>query len=180
MDGERIDVMTLEARAADLRAARDALSQAAEAAHAAMQQAAAAHMGAVRAALAASLDAEAALRGAVEQSPPELWRKARTRTVHGIKFGWVKQRGRVEFDDEAKVIERMKKLLPPDQWALLVRVKEAVHKPGVYDLTAGDLKRLGIRITDDCDEVVVKDLKAEIERAIEQVLKGALNVGGGA
>lgn len=180
MDTITVDVMTLEARAADLRAARDALGRAADAAHQAMQEAAAVHMAAVREALAASLDAEAALKAAVEQSPPELWRKSRTRTVHGVKFGWQKQRGRVEFDDEAKVIERMRRLLPPDQLALLVRVKEAVHKPGVYDLTVADLKRLGIRISDDCDEVVVKDLKPELERALDQVLASARAMAGGA
>jgi hypothetical protein len=180
MDGNTIDVMALEAKAAALRTARDAMAQAAQAAHQAMQQAAAEHMTAVRAALAAALDAEADLKAAVEQSPAELWRKSRTRTVHGIKFGWTKQRGKVEFEDEAKVIERMRRLLPAEQVALLIRTKEAVHKPGVYDLTAGDLKRLGIRITDDCDEVVVKDLKPELERALDQVLASARAVGGAA
>lgn len=44
-----------------------------------------------------------------------------------------------------------------------------MHKPAVYDLTAYDLKRLGIRISDDCDVVVVKDLSSELDRALEQV-----------
>ncbi|MCR6497388.1 hypothetical protein LJB71_14990 [Thermomonas sp. S9] len=68
------------------------------------------------------------------------------------------------------MIERIRRLLPAEQAALLIRVREAVHKPAVYDLTAGDLKRLGIRIEDDCDVVVVKDVAGELDRMLERLL----------
>lgn len=113
-----------------------------------------------------------ALAAAIEASP-EQFVKPRTITLHGVRVGFVKFKGRIEWDDEAAVIARVRKLLPADQAELLIRVKESVHKPGVYDLTAGDLKRLGIRIEGDGDEVVIKDALSDLDRLIEAWLKDA-------
>ncbi|PKL96801.1 MAG: hypothetical protein CVV18_00360 [Gammaproteobacteria bacterium HGW-Gammaproteobacteria-8] len=124
----------------------------------------------LRTTLSCVADAETVLRDAVNASAPSMWARARTRIIHGVKVGWTKSRGKVTFDDESKVIERIRKLLPKDQVALLVRVRESVHKPGVYDLTAADLRRLGISIADDCDQVVVKDIESELDRALEKLL----------
>lgn len=162
--------MALEAQAASLRGARDRLRDVANAIQQDIEAIKRAHLPALRDALAACAQAETDLRQAVEASPAELWRRTRTRLVHGIRIGWIKSRGKVEWDDEAKVIERIRRLLPAEQAALLIRVREAVHKPAVYDLTAGDLKRLGIRIEDDCDVVVVKDVAGELDRMLERLL----------
>ncbi len=115
--------------------------------------------------------AEQILRDAVESSPPTLWQRVRTRLIHGIKLGWQKARGKIEWDDEQKVIERIRCLLPAAQAELLIRPgKESVHRPGVYDLTAADLRRLGIRITDDCDSVVIRDQQGDINRLVDSML----------
>lgn len=95
------------------------------------------------------------LRKAVEQNP-HLFEKPKTVTLCGIRVGVMKQKGKVTFDDESKVIARIRTKLPKDQAELLIRTTEQLHKPGVYDLTASDLKRLGIRIEDDCDAIVIK------------------------
>lgn len=99
-----------------------------------------------------------------------LFEKPRTRVMHGIKVGFTKQRGSVVFDDEEKVIERIRKQLPKEQVELLIRTKESVHKPAVYDLVANDLKRLGIRITDDCDAVVIKSVDSEVDKLVSALL----------
>jgi hypothetical protein len=46
-----------------------------------------------------------------------------------------------------------------------------VHKPAVYDLVAGDLKRLGIKISDDTDVAIAKIAGADIERMVDALLK---------
>lgn len=109
------------------------------------------------------------LKAALE-SAPELFEKPRTRVFHGVKVGFTKQRGQVVIDDEAAVIARMRKLLPKDQAELLIRVKESVHKPGVYDLTAADLKRLGITITADSDAVMIKPTDTEVDKLVNALL----------
>lgn len=117
-----------------------------------------------------SANAKEKLRDAIEENRA-LFDRPRTRLFHGIKVGIAKKKGRVEWDDEAKVIGRIEKLLPEDQAELLIRVEKSVHKPGVYDLIAADLKRLGITIVGDGDEVVVKVAGSEIEKMVDALLE---------
>jgi hypothetical protein len=115
------------------------------------------------------------LRGALEAAP-EIFAKPRTRIIHGVKVGYTKQKGKVAIDDEAAVIKRIRKLLPVDQAELLIRVREHVHKPGCYDLTAADLKRLGIRVAEDEDAVVIKPTDGEIDKLVDTLLDDAGDV----
>lgn len=115
--------------------------------------------------------AKQTLVSAVDESP-DLFVKPRTVLLHGVKCGFAKKKGRVEWDDESKVVERIERLLPADQVELLVRTEKSVHKPGVYDLTAADLKRLGITIVGDGDEAVVKIAGSDIEKLVDALLKG--------
>lgn len=172
------ELSAIEHAAARYREARDVLRELATIANTALEDIKRDHLPLLRRALTEVATEEAALREAIASSPAELWRRTRTRTLHGVKLGWAKQRGRVEFDDEAKVVERIRKLLPKDQAELLIRVREAVHKPAVYDLTGADLKRLGITLSDDSDQVLVKDLASELDRALEALLADAAAVEG--
>lgn len=167
---ETRDLRDIEQRCAVLRRRRDALRVLASAVNDAIGTIKQTYMPQLREAVAEVAEAEAAVRDAVQGSEPALWLRNRTRIIHGIKAGWQKQRGRVEMDDEAKTIERIRKLLPAEQAELLIRVRESVHKPAVYDLTAADMRRLGITITDDSDVVIVRDIESELDRAIEALL----------
>lgn len=162
---------TLESAALRYRQARDRIAALLVDYQAAVNQVREPRLPALRDALMAVEAAEQILRDAVEASPPTLWQRVRTRIVHGVKVGWQKARGRVEFDDEQKVIERIRRLLPKDQAELLIRPgRESVHRPAVYDLTAADLRRLGIRIVDDCDAIVIRDQQGDIDRLVEAML----------
>lgn len=99
-----------------------------------------------------------------------LFEKPKTRVMAGIKLGFQKQRGRVEIADEEKTVARIRALLPADQAELLVRVRENVHKPAVYDLTAADLKRLGIAVTDDIEVMVLKPSDDALDRLLAELL----------
>lgn len=123
----------------------------------------------IKRAAARAAAAKEQLKTAIEAAP-QLFEKPRTRLFHGIKVGITKKKGRVEWDDEAKVIERIERLLPKDQVELLIRTDKSVHKPGVYDLTVADLKRLGITIVGDGDETVVKVADSDIEKMVDALL----------
>lgn len=110
-----------------------------------------------------------ALKTALEISP-ELFDKPRTRTFHTVKVGYRKQAGKVEIPDEGKTIQRIETLLPEEQAELLIKTTKSVHKPSVSDLTAADLKRLGIRITDDTDEVVIKPVASDVDKLVNALL----------
>ncbi len=100
----------------------------------------------------------------------DLFDRPRTRVLAGIKVGLQKQRGKVEIDDEARTIKLIRKLLPEDQAELLIRTRENVHKPAVYDLVAADLKRLGIAIGEDCDVLVLKPADDALDKLLAELL----------
>ena len=90
----------------------------------------------------------------------------RSLTVDGVRVGWKKERGKVVITDEAATVQRILDRLPASQSELLVRTTQKVHKPGVYDLTAADLKRLGIKIEDDADAPFIKDVEVPIDKLV--------------
>lgn len=111
----------------------------------------------------------AALSSAIAASP-DLFQKPRTVILHGIRLGVMKQRGEIAWDDEAQVIRRIRAQLPKEQAELLIRVKESVAKGAVYDLSAADLKRLGIRIEGDGDVVTIKDAAGDLDKWLDAML----------
>ena len=112
---------------------------------------------------------KAALLTAITDSR-SIFEKPRSRLLAGVKVGMQKRRGKVVIDDEEATIRRIRKLLPKDQAALVISVSESVHKPAVYDLVVGDLKRLGIKIEDDTDEAIAKIAGADIEKLVDALL----------
>ncbi len=123
----------------------------------------------VRRAAERAAERKGALVAAIESSP-EHFERPRTHVLEGIKVGFQKRRGQVVVEDEAATVRRIRELLPKDQAELLVRVRESVHKPAVYDLIGSDLKRLGIKIEADTDEVVCKVAGEDIERMVDALL----------
>ncbi len=133
------------------------------------------HLPGIREAVGIAAAAHDELRAAIAEHP-ELFRKPKTRTFHVIRIGYMKQRGQVVIEDEEAVIKRIRAQLPHEQADLIIRVRESVHKPAVYDLTAADLKRLGITVTADEDVVVIKPVDGEIDKLINALLADAERV----
>ena len=119
-------------------------------------------------------EAEARLRAAIEESP-ELFVKPKTITWHGIKVGYQKQKGKLTWDDDEKVVKLIKKHYPED-WEIYVKVTEKPLKGALEKLTAAELKKLGVNVTEDQDVVVVKSTDSEIDRLVQALLKGAEEV----
>lgn len=111
---------------------------------------------------------ESLLRCAIEESP-ELFVKPRTVIFHGIKVGMSKAKGRIEWDDLAGVVKLIRKHLP-EQFETLVTVKETPNKPAMEGLDAGTLKKLGVRIEQDGDQVVIKPTDSDVDKAVRALL----------
>lgn len=101
---------------------------------------------------------------------PALFVKPKSRVLHGVKCGYGTSKAKVEIDDEAAVIKRIRTLLPANQAELLIRVEESVHKPAVYDLAEEDLKRLGIRVKEGANVAFVTDTTEAVEKMVEALL----------
>lgn len=124
---------------------------------------------ALREATGAERDCKAALLAAVE-SAPHLFRQPRTRLSHGVKYGWQTGKPSIEIPDETKTIRLIREKVDEAQQALLIRVTEKVDKRAVLDLTAKDLRMLGIRQVEASDTPLVSIPKDEVDRLVDALL----------
>ena len=123
----------------------------------------------LRAATADERDARASLLGAVTAAP-NLFAKPRTRNAHGIKYGWALGKPSIAIDDEARTLKLIRTKVPEDQQVLLIRVKETVDRRAVLDLSAKDLRTLGIRQIDGVDAPLVVLPKDDLDRLVDTLL----------
>lgn len=108
------------------------------------------------------------LRNLLEDHP-ELFERPKTRTFHGIRVGWMKQKGKIEFDEPDQVVALIRKQFP-DQADALITVKETPTKKALANLTGTELKRIGVRVTADTEAVVIKATDSELDKMIDALL----------
>ena len=116
------------------------------------------------------------LHAAIEDAP-EFFRQPRTFILHNIRFGYRKEKGRLIWEDKERVIKLIKKNFP-DEWEVYVKVTESPLKTALEQLPAVELKKLGIQVTDDKDEVYIKSTDTEIDHLISALLKESEEVEG--
>lgn len=114
-------------------------------------------------------ETKAALLAAVQEAP-ELWAKPRTRVLHGVKVGMTKQPGALTWDDDAKVVAKIKAHYV-DEIGVLIKTTEKPVKDALAELPAADLKRLGITVVATGDKPVARLVAGDIEKLIK-VLSG--------
>lgn len=101
--------------------------------------------------------------------------RPRTVIFHGVKVGFSKQKGKIEISDEEKTILLIRKNLP-DLADVLIVSKESVSKDALANVAAGDMKRIGCKVTDDTDAVVIKPIDSEVDKLVTALLKDATEV----
>jgi hypothetical protein len=132
------------------------------------------HIARIKLAAAAATDAQARLRAAIEAAP-HLFVQPRTFTLHGIKLGYQKGKGRLVFD-EAQVIERITKHYP-ELVETAVRQKLELVKDALKNLDAKTLAKLGCTIEAAGDMVVIKTADNDIDKLVAALLdEGAKTV----
>lgn len=107
---------------------------------------------------------------ALLEASPALFEKPKTRTFHNIKIGYRKNKGGLEIADAQKVCELIQKHFP-DQEDILIRTTKAPDKVALGNLTAKDLKRLGVEIIDATDEVVISSVDSAVDKIVTALLK---------
>ena len=116
----------------------------------------------------------ASLKGAIE-AEPDLFVKPRTYVFHGIKVGFQKGKGGIEWDDAARVVELIHKHFKDDEAATLLHITEKPDKEMLEKLPAADLKRLGCTIVESGDVVVIKPTDSEVDKVVNALLKDAVD-----
>lgn len=108
------------------------------------------------------------LKDAVE-SHRDLFTSPKTRMLHGIKVGFMKQRGKLEIDSPEQVVKLIRKHFP-DQFESLVKTTYTPVRPALQNLQVADMKRLGVRVTDDVDAPVIKAADGDLDKLIDALL----------
>lgn len=109
------------------------------------------------------------LKAALEDSRP-LFIKPRTIVFHGVKVGFQKSKGKLSWNDDAQVIKLIKKHFP-DQEDILIKKTEKPSKDALLNLSAENLKKIGVTISETGDVVVIKSTDSEIDKFVEALLK---------
>ena len=116
-------------------------------------------------------ETEAALRALVEANPG-CFIRPRTQVFAGIKVGYAKGKGALSFDDADSVVARIKKHLP-EQADVLIRTKEAPVKEALAQLSAAELKKIGVTLSEAGDQTVVRPVDSEVDKMVDALLKAA-------
>lgn len=134
------------------------------------------HRADLRAAYGKTAGAQAALQ-AVVQEHPECFVKPRTLVLHGVKFGFQKGAGRLMINDEAKTITLIRKQLDEAQAAILIKVVESINKKAAGNLTASELKKIGMHIEEAGDRVVLSYVDGALDELLNRLLADAKEEG---
>src|SRR5208283_3723611 len=117
----------------------------------------------IRAAATVAADVQGELSGAIT-SHPDLFVKPRTMTLHGIKFGYQKGKGKISWSDEAKVIAAIHRTFAQDTVDTLIATVEKPVKDALANLPAHELKKLGVQVEEAGDYVFIKASDSEVDK----------------
>lgn len=122
----------------------------------------------IRALAEKAAEKKARLRGMIDGSR-ELFERPRTRILHGVKIGIVKGKGEIVIDNPERTVELIYKRLPELHEELLI-IKQTPSKTALAALSAEDLKRIGVRVEETGDQIVVKPTASEIDKLVDALL----------
>ncbi|TXF11904.1 host-nuclease inhibitor Gam family protein [Pelomicrobium methylotrophicum] len=125
----------------------------------------------IKEAVARAADAHAALKAAIE-SAPELFQKPRTVTISGIVVGYRKMRGELSWDDPASVVRLIRRHYP-DRADALIKVTEVPVKSALAQLTAAELRRIGVHVLEAGDQVLIKPADGDVDKVVDALLRDA-------
>lgn len=132
------------------------------------------HMPAIRRAVQRAAELHDRLKAMIEVSP-ELFDKPKSLTAHGIRFGYRKGAGKMEFQfEDEDTIGRIRKLLGDDEATPYITVREKPNKEALEDLDGKQLARLGISIEDTGDVPFVKPVDGAVDKIVKAMLKEAV------
>jgi|SRR6185503_14444840 len=116
-------------------------------------------------------DKHDALKAAIEGAPG-LFEKPRTHVFHGIKVGFRKGSGSVQWEDDEQVARLIDKHFP-EQVELLVKTSRKPVAKALLQLSVAELKKIGCTAEETGDVVVIKPTDSEVDKVVNALLKDA-------
>lgn len=163
----------IEAKAKSYAQARDKLAEIVTTLHDGMEALKRSHMADLKKAINRAAETSDALRALVEASP-ELFEKPKTAIFHGIRVGFQKGKGKISWDDAEEVVRLIHKHFP-DELDDLITTTEKPAKEGLNELTAAQLKKLGITVDEGGNAVFIKPVDSAVDKMVKALLKGVMD-----
>lgn len=129
-------------------------------------------MAELKRAVGAAAEAHEQLRALIEAAP-QLFDRPRTVLLHGIKLGYQKGKGSIEFDSPERLMARIRQHLP-EQAEYLIGCEYFPLKSALAQLPAADLKKIGVSIVGSDDQIVIKPADSGVDKLVEALVKGAV------
>jgi hypothetical protein len=107
---------------------------------------------------------------------PELFVKPKTLTLHGIRLGYQKGRGGIAWDDADAVVAAIQRYLPEQAEALIHRTEKPL-KEALNQLDVATLKKIGCRVVDTGETIVIRPVDSEVDKLVDALLKEATETG---
>jgi molybdopterin converting factor small subunit len=126
---------------------------------------------AIRRALDRAADQHDKLRQLIADAP-ELFSRPKSQILHGLKLGYKKSKGKIEFNNPDRVMALIKRHFP-EQAKTLIVTEESPSKKALANLTATDLKKLGINVTEGDDVVFITPVDSAVDKMVDALLKDA-------
>jgi len=113
-----------------------------------------------------------ALTSALElkvQANKNLFEKPKSQTLHGIRCGYAKSKGKIEYLDDATVVKRIREKLP-EKATDLISVTEKPIKSAMNDLTRTELSAIGVSLSGGGDAPFVKPADSDLDKTVKALL----------
>lgn len=160
----------IERFAKTLRGARDVLTERATTLQAEIEAATRRKLPGLRSAVAQVAQADADLKAGIEHAP-ELFQKPRSMVLYGLKLGFQKGKGKIDWEDDAQVVKLIRRHFP-EQFDVLCKTTEKPVKAALANLSVAELKKLGVSVEETGDVVFVTDSTAGVDKLVKALLKG--------
>ncbi len=112
---------------------------------------------------------QARIRAAVEESR-KLFGRPKTIVLHGIKVGFAKGKGKIEWEDDDLVVRLIERHFP-DQAEVLIKTTKKPRKDGLNGLTVQELKKIGVTAQETGELVVVRAVDTDVDKIVKALLK---------
>lgn len=159
-------------RAQALRFERDKLIGQVAALNKEIERATAFRLPIIRRAVARTAETHSELFNAIDLSR-DLFKSPRTILLYNIKVGLRKGQGGITWEDGDQVVRLIEKHFP-DQAALLIKTVKTPVAKTLEDLDVSDLKKLGCKVEDTGDQVVIKPMDSAVDKTVKALLKNAV------
>ncbi len=127
------------------------------------------HMLGIKRSIYAAAADQTELRAAIEESRA-LFGRPKTIVLHGIKVGYSKGKGKLEWEDDDLVVRLIERHFP-DQAEVLIKTTKKPRKDGLNGLTVAELKKIGVTAEETGEMIVVRPVDTDVDKIVKALLK---------